>query len=226
MRDEDTIEENKYGDLPADGSIEESDLTGEELRLLFRDHESAGEDARYRDRMVHTGFYLSLIFSGVILNTGIELLDQDRFFALSIVAGFGSISFYVLWVWTESFLGARDAAWNRRRQIEYEIDKHRPRLLKAHSDVFSRLDFDTDARKFEHTERTGRERLSSSKLTVLFIQAVFISAAIASVGSFSVWSASLIQPWFLGALLALLPFVGFFQLFWNIVIASGSFERD
>lgn len=157
----------------------EDDLSDTELRLLLRDHESAGTDARYRDRLIHTGFYLSLIFAGILLDTGVRLLGQERFLLLSAVAGFGAVAYYVLWVWTESFTGARNAAWNRRRQIEYELNAAYPGHLKGHVDVFDRLTF-TDGDGFEHAGRSGREEQSAGDLTQFLIKFEFSSAAVIS----------------------------------------------
>ncbi|MFC7098611.1 hypothetical protein [Halobaculum marinum] len=220
-----TSDESTYGDLPADGRLDAEDLEGTELELLLRDHESAGEDARYRDRMVHTGFYLSLIFSGVLLNTGLTLHRTGQLLALSAVAAFGSLSFYVLWVWTDSFMGARNAAWNRRRQIEYEVDRHYPGLLKAHSDVFSRIQF-TEADEFEHAGRVGRQGRSSSTLTTTFIQLIFAGAAVTSLAALGVWAVESTGSVSRGLLLAVVPFLVFSMMVRNVVVASGYFERS
>lgn len=170
--------------VPAKYQIDsEGDLSDREFRLLLRDHESVGNDARYRDRLIHTGFYLSLIFAGILLDTGVRLLAQERFLLLSTVAGFGAIAYYVLWVWTESFTGARNAAWNRRRQIEYELDTVYSGHLKGHVDLFNRLTF-TDDNEFEHGGRSGKEDQSGGDLTHFLIKLEFSSAAVISCFAF------------------------------------------
>lgn len=188
----------------------DDELTETELRLLLRDHESVGEDARYRDRLLHTGFYLSLIFAGILLDTGVRLLGQERFLLLSGVAGFGAIAYYILWVWTKSFFGARNAAWNRRRQIEYELASQYPGHLKGHVDVFNRLTF-TDDHEFEHRDRSGQEAQSGGDLTQFLIKLEFSSAAVISGLAFWYGTTRLIGRPLLAAIATILLF-GFLSI--------------
>jgi hypothetical protein len=177
-------EERGYDDHPAHVSLERADLDTEtRLMLLLRDHESAGNDARYRDRLVHTGFYLSLIFAGVLVDTGIRLWLDGHYALLTLVALFGASSYYVLYVWTESFLGARNAAWSRRRQIENEVARWYPGLLKGHSDVFDRLSYDGQRERFEHAGRSSVGKLSSSSLTIGYIKTLIAAATLVAVVS-------------------------------------------
>lgn len=195
--DENTSSDDDENSSPSSNVPEEfginpnKELSDPELALLLRDHESVGEDARYRDQLIHTGFYLSLIFAGILLDTGVRLLGQERFLLLSAVSAFGALAYYILWIWTESFTGARNATWDRRRQIEYELNKDYGGLLKGHGDLFNRLEFDRENEKFEHVDRSGREALSAGNLTHFLIKVEFSSAALISVATF--WYATTLR---------------------------------
>jgi len=171
-----------YDDQPAHAPLEADDIDDDVRRaFLLRDHESAGNDARYRDRLIHTGFYLSLIFAGVLVDTGIGLWLDGHYAMLALVALFGASSYYVLYVWTQSFLGARNAAWNRRRQIENEVGRQYPGVLKGHSDVFGRIEYDADDERFHHEGRSSVGKLSGSTLTVAYIRTLIVAAALVAV---------------------------------------------
>jgi hypothetical protein len=185
-------------------SLDGETIGDERLQLLLRDHESAGDDARYRDRLVYYGFYLALIFSGILIDTLLGLFAERQLLALFAVAAFGSGGFYVLSVWTKSLYGARNALWNRRRQIENEVGRHYPGLLKAHSDIFDRLAYNQETGRFEHETREGTEELSTSNLTVGFVNVAFLTTGLIAVFSLGVGVARIDSVGFLAVPVALL----------------------
>jgi len=91
---------------------------GPELGLDFEQYKIAGSEARYRDQMLFTTFYLSLVALAVILQVVIRLFGDEQFTAVMVVSLVAAIGFGNLLWWSYSTKQARNRAWGFRKQVE------------------------------------------------------------------------------------------------------------
>ena len=147
------------------------------LNTLLTDYETASEEARYRDRLLHQSYYLSIVVGGLIVNgilATVSNVDNSPLFTYGAVAalcGLGAASFILLLVYTASFVDSRHCAWARRKQIERYLRTHHPEALATNRSIVDRLvaddaDIDGSLRRYR--------KFSAHKLTRRFLQALTV----------------------------------------------------
>lgn len=85
------------------------------------EYEAASEEARYRDRLLFSSYYLALIFLGVLVQLAFGAYDDGNFTLLTVLSLFGGYSFLLLAGWSYFLRHARNAAWDRRGRLESDL---------------------------------------------------------------------------------------------------------
>lgn len=128
----------------------------------FGEYKIAGAEARYRDQMLFTSFYLSLVALAVLLRVVLGLYNDDQFAAALIVALVATFGFTSLLWWSFATKRARNRAWGRRGEIE---DRHLPGV-KLNDYVAENAKYNFKNNQLENSNRIiGR---SSSDFVVAF----------------------------------------------------------
>lgn len=97
----------------------ESSGNSRSRELAIMEYKESSEDARYRDQLLFTSFYLSLIFLGISGGVVIDIFQQTlNPVLLFAVSTFALVAFFILFSWSYSVKAARNKAWSRRREIE------------------------------------------------------------------------------------------------------------
>ncbi|WP_435146033.1 hypothetical protein [Halobaculum sp. P14] len=107
--------------------------------LLLADYESAGDDARNKETLLIQSFYVSLALFGLLLDVANGLYWNGRHRELLAVSLLGAFLFFLLGNWSARYRQGRDAAWDRRSEIEdfaARVDGH---LLRSNDSKFKRL---------------------------------------------------------------------------------------
>jgi hypothetical protein len=99
-------------------SEEDEDILNREL---LHDHSEAGEEARYRDRLLYNSYYLSVIVLFLIAQAALTLVVNGRAGLLWVVFLSGGFVYLLLTSWAVKVRESRNSAWRRRRRIEEEL---------------------------------------------------------------------------------------------------------
>lgn len=102
-------------------------LDPDEIQLWIQGYTQASEEARFRDGLIHTSYYLIIIAALIVggnlttfLSNGETSLASVGASVLLISVGFAAIA--IGWV-LSTYAGKREAAANRRAQVEHELRK-------------------------------------------------------------------------------------------------------
>jgi hypothetical protein len=109
------------GDTTAGGGAPDGDEDGTgtaNRRIDLEEYKIASAEARYRDRMLFTSFYLSLVALAVLLQVALGLFDQQRYRAIAVVSVVAATGFAILLWWSYATTRVRNKAWGRRTDIE------------------------------------------------------------------------------------------------------------
>lgn len=107
--------------------------------LLLADYESAGEDARNKETLLIQSFYVSMAVFGLLVNVAYRLAQEPSPFGLFALSVLGVALFGLLANWSARYRQGRDAAWDRRSEIEDFVALARPHLLRSNDSKFKRL---------------------------------------------------------------------------------------
>lgn len=105
-----------------DQSTDMEEIT--EFGLDFEQYKIAGSEARYRDQMLFTTFYLSLVALAVLLQVVIGLYKNKQFAATMVVSTIAAIGFGNLLWWSYSTKQARNRAWGFRKKLKKDLHIH------------------------------------------------------------------------------------------------------
>lgn len=127
-----------YGDY--DPAAVEAALESEWRRdLLLADYENAAEDGRNKETLLIQSFYVSLALFGLLLDVASRLYWNDRLAELAGVAAVGALLFCLLSNWSLRYRRGRNAAWDRRSEIEDYVERVDDALLRSNDAKFKRL---------------------------------------------------------------------------------------
>lgn len=104
------------------------------IKLLTVEYEQAGEEIRYRDKILHNSYYLLIIILGVFVG---NLFNHKQsviaFIAISTVAG---VAFAFLGFVVEVYFRRRESAMVRRGQVEDRIQEMEEELFNLQNGLY------------------------------------------------------------------------------------------
>ena len=157
----------------------EDDWTRE---LLVADYQQASEDGRNRDNLLHNSYYVGLVLLGLILNVGLQLVEDGAYVALFGLSSVGAVLYLLLFLWSSSSKGAREASWDRRSEIEDMVKTVDSQLLRSNDSCFKRLTrIDDGTYRLE-----GKNRVEKHSIGRLILYTNLLIAL--GLGGAAVWS--------------------------------------
>jgi|GEM_PF-5955211 len=87
---------------------------------VLADYEAAGEDARYRDRLLYNSYYLAIIVLVFLAQLVATFLVNGASQFVPLVFFGGSVLYLFLTAWAIGVRRSRNNAWARREEIETE----------------------------------------------------------------------------------------------------------
>ena len=115
---DDQQHDNNSGGGSADGNGDSSEKPIANFRTEIEEYKIASAEARYRDRMLFTSFYLSLVALAVLLQIVLNLFNNNQHFAVVVVSLVSAVGFTNLLWWSSATKRARNKAWGRRKELE------------------------------------------------------------------------------------------------------------
>lgn len=85
---------------------------------LLADYREAGEDARYRDRLLYNSYYLAIVLLVFVIQALATLIANGLRIIASIVLFGSGLLYLFLTAWAVGVKRSRDNAWERRENIE------------------------------------------------------------------------------------------------------------
>jgi hypothetical protein len=167
--DEDSDESDSSGAQGVPTNInEETDLDEiSEFELDFQQYKIAGAEARYRDQMLFTTFYLSLVALAVLLQVVIGLYRNGQILFVMVVSAIAATGFGNLLWWSYSTKQARNRAYGFRSKIEEKFgDDDDEQGLRLNSRIGSGDKFDFIKNRYRNSDFILGN--SSSDLVIAF----------------------------------------------------------
>jgi len=94
----------------------------ESKETLQVDYQEASEDARYRDRLLYSSYYLAIILLVFIIQLTVTVITHfHMIFAASVLFG-GGVLYLLLTAWAIGVKESRNASWKRRKEIEKTVE--------------------------------------------------------------------------------------------------------
>lgn len=101
---------------------EDEKVDQKDRECLLTDYREAGEDARYRDRLLYNSYYLAIILLVFVVQTLATLIANGlRGIATIVLFGSGLLYLFLI-AWAVGVRRSRNNAWKRRENIENEFE--------------------------------------------------------------------------------------------------------
>ena len=94
------------------------------LETLKKAYTETGEEARYRHKLMHHSYYLSVIVLGIFLSTAVNQLYSGYLLAFALVCLLASVTFTFIATIIYVNNRKRVAAWAHRLEIETNLSDH------------------------------------------------------------------------------------------------------
>jgi len=117
----DEQQKSSPGGKPSDDSENDQADSSPNDRIALEEYKIAGSEARYRDKMLFTSFYLSLVALAVLLQIVLGLFGDQQLLSVIVVSIVAAAGFVNLLWWSSATKQARNKAWGRREELEEKL---------------------------------------------------------------------------------------------------------
>ncbi|QCP91815.1 hypothetical protein [Haloarcula marismortui] len=148
----------------SDKSEEDSGVEQDNFDIWVTEYEQAGEEGRYRDRMIHNTYYLTVIVGAAFLSQIFRLWSGSEYLRLSVLMSIGGAVALFLGGVILAHESKRHSAWSLRTDIETRFHREEINTLRIQKRVLGQSSkFNLETGELEEADR-WIDRVKSARL--------------------------------------------------------------